>query len=105
MFDDEIERITEVDPLNKTVINGYKVYVFFPATGYARNLEDIRKACDNIEKELDERLKYFKDINKPLEYERLENRTRYDLESLREIGMCSGIEKKVKQENEEEKEK
>ena len=91
MFDDEIERITEVDPLNKTVINGYKVYVFFPATGYARNLEDIRKACDNIEKELDERLKYFKDNNKPLEYERLENRTRYDLESLREIGVCSGI--------------
>ena len=92
MFDDEIERITEVDPLNKTVINGYKVYVFFPATGYARNLEDIRKACDNIEKELDERLKYFKENNKPLEYERLENRTRYDLESLREIGVCSGIE-------------
>ena len=92
MFDDEIERITEVDPLNKTVINGYKIYVFTPATGYARNLDDIRRACDNIEKELEDRLKYFKENNKPLEYERLENRTRFDLEALREVGMCSGIE-------------
>lgn len=92
MFDDEIERITEVDPLNKTVINGYRVYVFFPASGYARNIEDIRKACDNIEIELEDRLKYFKEKNKAVEYERLENRTRFDLESLRETGFCSGIE-------------
>ncbi len=92
MFDDEIERITEIDPITKNVLNGYMVYSFFPASGYARKQDDINIACDNIEKELEERLKYFKDNNKPLEYERLEQRCRYDIESLREMGMCSGIE-------------
>jgi len=92
MFDDEVERITEVDPVTKNVLNGYTVYSFFPASGYARNQNDINIACDNIEKELEERLEYFKKNNKPLEYERLEQRCRYDIESLREMGMCSGIE-------------
>ena len=92
MFDDSIERITEIDPLTKNVINGYTVYSFFPASGYARRQDDINIACDGIEKELEERLKYFKDNGKSLEYERLEQRCRYDIESLREIGMCSGIE-------------
>ena len=92
MFDDEVERITEINPVTKDVLNGYVVYSFFPATGYARNMDDIHIACDGIEKELEERLKYFKDNNKPLEYERLEQRCRYDLEALRETGMCSGIE-------------
>ena len=92
MFDDEIERITEVDPVSKNVLNGYTVYSFFPASGYARNMEDINIACDGIEAELEERLKYFKDNNKPLEYERLEQRCRYDIEALREMGMCPGIE-------------
>ena len=92
MFDDEIERITEIDPVSKNVLNGYTVYSFFPATGYARDMKDINIACDGIEKELEERLKFFKDNNKPLEYERLEQRCRYDIEALREMGMCSGIE-------------
>ena len=92
MFDDEIERITEVDPLTKNVLNGYTVYSFFPASGYARNRDDLLIACDNIEKELEERLKYFKEKRKLLEYERLEQRCRYDIEALREMGMCSGIE-------------
>lgn len=92
MFDDEVERITEIDPITKNVLSGYTVYSFFPASGYARNREDINIACDNIEKELEERLKYFADNNKPLEYERLEQRCRYDIEALREIGMCPGIE-------------
>ena len=92
MFDDEVERITEINPVTKDVLNGYVVYSFFPATGYARNMDDIHIACDGIEKELEERLKFFKDNNKPLEYERLEQRCRYDLEALRETGMCSGIE-------------
>ncbi|MBQ1477963.1 MAG: excinuclease ABC subunit UvrB [Erysipelotrichaceae bacterium] len=92
MFDDEVERITEVDPLTFNVQNGYLVYSFFPATGYARKESDILIACDGIEKELEERLEYFKKENKPLEYERLEQRCRYDLEVLREIGVCSGIE-------------
>ena len=92
MFDDEIERITEIDKTTKELLNGYMLYVFPPASGYAREQNDINIACDNIEKELEERLKYFKDNNKPLEYERLEQRCRYDLESLREIGVCPGIE-------------
>ena len=92
MFDDEIERITEIDPVTKNVLNGYTVYSFFPASGYARRQDDINIACDGIELELEERLKYFKDNNKPLEYERLEQRCRYDIEALREMGMCSGIE-------------
>ena len=92
MFDDEIERLTEVDPLTKNVLNGYTVYSFFPASGYARNRDDLLIACDNIEKELEERLKYFKEKGKLLEYERLEQRCRYDIEALREMGMCSGIE-------------
>ena len=92
MFDEEVERITEIDPVTKTVQNGYTVYSFFPASGYARKREDLLIACDNIEKELEERLAYFKEKGKLVEYERLEQRCRYDIEALREMGMCSGIE-------------
>ena len=92
MFDDEIERITEIDPVTKNVLDGYTVYSFFPASGYARNQNDINIACDNIEIELEDRLKYFKEKGKAVEYERLEQRCRYDIEALREMGMCSGIE-------------
>ena len=92
MFDDEVERITEVEPITKKIINAYMLYVFPPATGYARDMYDINLACEGIEKELEERLKYFKENNKALEYERLEQRCRYDLEALREIGVCPGIE-------------
>lgn len=92
MFDDEIERITEIDPVTKNVLSGYTVYSFFPATGYARNKDDLRIACDHIEEELEERLEFFKQQGKHLEYERLEQRCRYDIEALREMGMCPGIE-------------
>ena len=92
MFDDEIERICEIDPVSKNLLNAYVLYVFPPASGYARDMNDINIACEAIEKELEERLKYFKEQNKPLEYERLEQRCRYDLEALRETGVCSGIE-------------
>lgn len=92
-FDDnEIVRITEVDPLNHKVLNAYLLYNFFPANGYARNREDMLRAADTIEAELSERLAYFTKQNKPLERERLEQRTRYDLEALREFGICPGIE-------------
>lgn len=92
MFDDEIERIVEVDPLTKDVLNGYLLYNFYPASGYARSKEDMIRASMTIETELEERLKYFEKEDKPLEKERLEQRTRYDIEALREFGMCSGIE-------------
>ena len=55
----EVERITEVDPVTKNVNNGYLVYVFPPASGYARDMNDIHIACDNIEIELEERLNFF----------------------------------------------
>lgn len=92
LYDDEVERITEIDPLTKDVINGYIVYVFPPAIGYARNKEDVLRACLTIEAELEDRLRELKKEDKLLEAERLEQRTRYDLESLREFGMCAGIE-------------
>ena len=92
MFDDEIERISEIDPVTNKTLQSYTVYNIFPATEYARSIDSIRESCVHIEEELEERLQYFKDNNKPLEYERLEQRTRYDLEALREFGYCSGIE-------------
>ncbi len=92
MFGDEIDRITEVDPLTGKTINAYQFYNIFPASGYARSKEAMLRACNDIEEELEDRLKYFKDNNKLLEAERLEQRTRFDLEALRENGYCSGIE-------------
>ena len=92
LFDDEIDRITEVDTITGNTLNSYTVYNIFPATGYARNQDDINRACDNIEEELKERLQYFEEQNKPLERERLEQRCTYDLEALREFGSCPGIE-------------
>ena len=92
MFGDEIDRITEVDPLTGKILNAYQFYNIFPASGYARSKQAMLRACNDIEEELEERLKYFKDNNKLLEAERLEQRTRFDLEALRENGYCSGIE-------------
>lgn len=92
MYDEEIERITEIDPLTKEVQQAYLVYTIMPASGYARPKEEMWRACEGIEKELESRLKYFKEAGKPLEYERLEQRTRYDLEALREFGSVAGIE-------------
>lgn len=92
LFGDEVDRITEVDPTTGTTLNAYQFYNIFPASGYARNKESILRACDAIEAELEERLRYFKKHDKLLEYERLEQRTRFDIESLRENGYVSGIE-------------
>ena len=92
LFDDEIDRITEIDTITGKTLNAYTLYNIFPATGYAKNRDDILRACDNIEIELQERLKYFEDQGKPLEKERLEQRCRYDLDALREFGTCAGIE-------------
>lgn len=92
MFGDEIERITEIDPVTAHVQNAFQFYNIFPASGYARSREQMLRACADIEEELEERLKYFRDNNKPLEAERLEQRTRFDVEALRENGYCSGIE-------------
>lgn len=92
MYDDEIERISEVDLLTGKVHNSYALYNVFPANGYARPMDEMRKACIGIEEELEERLKQLKKEDKLLEAQRLEQRCRYDLEALREFGICSGIE-------------
>ncbi len=92
MYDDEIERISEVDLLTGKVFNSYALYNVFPASGYARPMDEMRRACIRIEEELEERLKQLKSEDKLLEAQRLEQRCRYDLEALREFGICSGIE-------------
>lgn len=92
MFDDEIERICEVDPLSGKVLNAYTVYVVYPASGYATKQEIINRAADTIEEELEERLQVLEQEGKLLEKQRLEQRTRYDVEALREFGVCPGIE-------------
>ena len=92
MFGDEIERITEIDPLTGHLLNAYQFYNIFPASGYARRHDQMLRACDEIEAELKERLEYFSANNKLLEAQRLEQRTNFDVESLRENGYCAGIE-------------
>ena len=92
LFDDEIERICEVEPLTGKVLNAYSVYVVYPASGYATEKDIILKACHTIEEELEERLDEFEKQGKLLEKQRLEQRTRHDVESLREFGFCPGIE-------------
>lgn len=92
MFDDEIERIAEVDRITGKIINAYTVYVMYPATGYAREMDNMYRACNAIEEELHDRLAYFESEGKLLEKQRLEQRCLYDIEALREFGICSGIE-------------
>ena len=92
LFDDEIERICEVDPLTGKVLNAYTVYVVYPASGYATSQEIINHAADTIEEELEARLQVYEDEGKLLEKQRLEQRTRYDVEALRQFGVCPGIE-------------
>lgn len=92
LFGDEVEGISEIDPLTGKVLSRYKTYTIYPAYGYVTKKEQMLHACDTISEELQDRLQYFKDAMKPLEYERLDQRTRHDIEMLREVGMCPGIE-------------
>lgn len=91
-FDDEIERICEVDPLTGKILNAYTVYVLYPASGYATSQDIINHAADTIQAELTERLAELEAEGKLLEKQRLEQRCRYDMEALREFGVCPGIE-------------
>ena len=91
-FGDEIDRICEVDPVTGHINQAYQVYVIYPSHGYATSMDVIEHAADTIEMELEERLEYFEKQGKPLEKERLEQRCRYDIEALRQLGFCPGIE-------------
>ncbi len=89
---DEIERITEVDPLTGEVLREHGEIDIFPAKHFITPADKMAEALKEIEAELEERLKELRDQDKLLEAQRLEQRTHYDLEMLREVGYCSGIE-------------
>ncbi len=91
-FGDEIDRIIEIDPLTGDRRAEFSHYAIFPASHYVIPKEMIERACVTIEEELVERVKYFKSEEKLIEAQRIEERTRFDIEMLRETGMCSGIE-------------
>ncbi len=91
-FGDEIDRITETDPLTGQVQSELEHISIFPASHYVVAQEKIRQACDHIEKELEERVRFFKGEDKLIEAQRIAERTNFDIEMLRETGFCSGIE-------------
>ncbi|MBO7386363.1 MAG: excinuclease ABC subunit UvrB [Lachnospiraceae bacterium] len=91
-FGDEIDRITEVDPLTGQVHAELSHVAIFPASHYVVAGDKMNKACEAIEEELKERVRFFKGEDKLLEAQRISERTNFDIEMLRETGFCSGIE-------------
>ena len=91
-FGDEIDRITEIDPLTGEVLGERNHIAVFPASHYATSTQKMVKALDGIEEEMKERVEYFKANDKLIEAQRIEQRTNYDMEMMREVGFCNGIE-------------
>ncbi|AMW98182.1 excinuclease ABC subunit UvrB [Rummeliibacillus stabekisii] len=91
-FGDEVDRIREVDALTGEVLGDREHIAIFPASHFVTREEKLLKAIDNIEVELKDQLKHMREEDKLLEAQRLEQRTNYDLEMMREMGFCSGIE-------------
>ncbi|MDQ7032064.1 MAG: excinuclease ABC subunit UvrB [Desulfonauticus sp.] len=91
-FGDEIESINQVDPLSGEVKQRLKKTIIFPASHYVSDRDNLKRAMDDIRKELFERLQYFHSQNKLIEAKRLEQRTLFDLEMIEELGYCKGIE-------------
>jgi excinuclease ABC subunit B len=91
-FDNEIERIRSFDIVTGEIIQDYSVITLFPATQFVTNKEKLNRAISRIEKELEERVSYFKDAGQIVEAERIKQRTNYDIEMLKEIGSCKGVE-------------
>lgn len=91
-FGDEIDRITEINAVSGEICGTLKHVAIYPASHYIVPKDKMEIAIAEIERELEERIKYFNDKGKLLEAERIEQRTRYDIEMLREIGFCTGIE-------------
>ena len=92
LFGDEIDRILEIDTITGEILTERKHIAVYPASHYVTSRENMLRAVQDIEAELEERLQYLKANNKLLEAQRLEQRTRYDLEMMLEMGYCSGIE-------------
>ncbi|MCI7106877.1 MAG: excinuclease ABC subunit UvrB [Agathobacter sp.] len=91
-FGDEIDRITEIDVLTGEIKCTLEHTIIFPASHYVVPQEKINEACNNIEKELEEQVRYFKGEDKLIEAQRISERTNFDIEMMRETGFCSGIE-------------
>ncbi|MFR0903328.1 MAG: excinuclease ABC subunit UvrB, partial [Anaerovoracaceae bacterium] len=92
LFGDEVESIREINPVTGEIIGSRDHIAIFPASHYVTSPENMEKALKTIDEELEERIRWFKDRGKLLEAQRIEQRTRYDLEMLREVGTCKGIE-------------
>ena len=92
LFDDEVEQISLFDPLTGEVLNKLARVTIYPKTHYVTPRQRILDAIEGIKVELEERLQYYRDNNLLVEAQRLEQRTRYDLEMMQELGYCSGIE-------------
>ncbi len=92
LFDDEIERIRKFDIVTGEVIEEYSVLAIYPATQFVTNKDKLEEGIKRIEIELEERIKYYKDNGQLLEAQRISQRTKYDLEMLKEMGSCAGVE-------------
>ncbi|AJY75230.1 excinuclease ABC subunit UvrB [Paenibacillus beijingensis] len=92
LFGDEIERITEIDVLTGEIVGERDHVAIFPASHFVTHEDTMKVALKNIERELEERLEQLREAGKLLEAQRLEQRTRYDIEMMQEMGFCSGIE-------------
>ncbi len=92
LFGDEVDRILEIDPITGEILGELEQVTIYPANHYVTSEEKMKRALVAIEEELQERLAYFRSRGKLLEAQRLEQRTYYDLEMLREVGYCQGIE-------------
>ena len=92
MFGDEIEAIKEINPVTGEILGLRNHVAIYPASHYVTSPEKIERATETINEELQERIQWFKDRGKLIEAQRIEQRTRYDVEMLREIGTCKGIE-------------
>ena len=92
LFGDEVDRISEIDTLTGVIKSNKKTVSIFPASHFVTSDDKMQEAIKRIKAELEERIKYFKDNNKLLEAQRIEQRTNYDLEMLSETGFCTGVE-------------
>ena len=92
LFGDEIEKLSWFDPLTGAIIKDVPRATIFPKTHYVTPKETVLNCIDSIKEELKERLDYFRSINKLVEAQRLEERTNYDIEMMRELGYCQGVE-------------
>ena len=91
-WDDEIEKISEINPLTGKTIGIRNHVMIFPNSHYATTKDKMERAITTIEQELEERIQYFKNTNKLIEAQRIEERTNFDIEMMRETGFCQGIE-------------